>query len=263
MMKTPQIMGILNLTPDSFYDGGSYYNTKQVLDKVGLFLEEGMAILDIGAYSSRPDAKHISEEEETKRLLPTLQSIVKEFPKLVISIDTFRSEIAKKTVGEGAQIINDISGGNMDQNMFQTIAALKVPYVLMHMQGKPQNMQQNPMYKDVTADLINYFQSKLFELNKVGVKEVILDVGFGFGKTIEQNYELLRNLENFKKLGQPILVGLSRKSMLYKVLEITPEQALNATSVVHTLALLNGANILRVHDVKEAVEVVKIIKQYR
>ena len=151
----------------------------------------------------------------------------------------------------------------MDQNMFQTIAELKVPYILMHMQGKPQNMQQNPTYKDVTADLINYFQSKLLELNKIGLKEVILDVGFGFGKTIGQNYELLRNLENFKKLGQPILVGLSRKSMLYKVLEITPEQALNATSVAHTLALLNGANILRVHDVKEAVEVVKIIKQYR
>ncbi len=261
-LKTPQIMGILNLTPDSFYDGNSYKSQKEALDKVGLMLQDGASIIDIGAYSSRPNAAHISEEEEEQRMLPVLKAIVKEYPKALISIDTFRSEIAKKTIGEGAHIINDISGGNMDKNMFQTIATLKVPYVLMHMQGNPQTMQNNPTYKNITTDLILYFKNKVDTLKRLGVNDVILDVGFGFGKTIDQNYELLRNLGEFKEFNQPILVGLSRKSMLYKVLDCTPDEALNATSIAHTVALLNGANILRVHDVKEAVEVTKIIKHY-
>lgn len=256
-------MGILNLTPDSFYDGGFYENTSNIIDKVGSMLQEGASIIDLGAYSSRPNAKHISQKEEEDRLLPILKSIVKEYPNAVLSIDTFRSEIAKKSIIEGAHIINDISGGSLDKKMFKTIAKLRVPYVLMHMQGNPQTMQNNPSYKDVTSEVKFIFKTKLKELEQAGVKDVGLDVGFGFGKSIEQNYQLLRELGDFKELKKPLLVGLSRKSMLYKVLETTPKEALNATTVAHTLAVLNGANILRVHDVKEAVEVIKLINQYK
>ena len=261
-LKSPQIMGILNLTPDSFYDGGKYGSTQDILDKVGEMLKNGASIIDIGAYSSRPNAKHISEKEETQRLLPVIKLVVKEFPTAILSVDTFRSEIAKKVVALGAHMINDISGGNMDNNMFQTIAELQVPYILMHMQGNPQNMQDNPTYKNITEDVKQYFQLKLNLLNDLGAKDVMLDVGFGFGKTLQQNYELLRDLNEIKNLGCPILVGISRKSMLYKVLETTPDHSLNATSIAHTIALLNGADILRVHDVKEAVEVLKICNQY-
>jgi len=261
-LKGPQVMGILNLTPDSFYDGGRYSSAKDILDKVREMLQEGASIIDVGAYSSRPNAKRISEKEEAQRLLPVIKLIVKEYPKAMLSVDTFRSGIAKKAVDIGAHIINDISGGNMDKNMFQTIAELQVPYVLMHMQGNPQNMQDNPTYRNVTEEVKNFFQKKLAELENLGINDVVLDVGFGFGKTIEQNYELLRNLKVFKTLNKPLLVGLSRKSMLYKLLETTPDFALNATSIAHTIALLNGANILRVHDVKEAVEVLKICNQY-
>jgi dihydropteroate synthase len=262
IQKNPIVMGILNLTPDSFYDGGKYSDEKLILQRVNAMLKEGADIIDIGAYSSRPNAKHISEEEEMMRLLPVIKIIVKEFPNAILSVDTFRSKIAKSSILEGAHIINDISGGNMDSQMFQTIAKFKVPYILMHMQGIPQSMQDAPNYIDVTKEVLKYFQEKLAQLNSLGVKDVTLDVGFGFGKTIDQNYQLLHNLNSFKDLGYPLLVGLSRKSMLYKLLNILPDQALNATSVVHTLALLNGANILRVHDVKEAVEVVNIIKHY-
>lgn len=262
-LKTPQIMGILNLTPDSFYDGNSYKSINEAVDKVGLMLQDGANIIDIGAYSSRPNALHISQEEEKQRLLPVLKAIVKEYPSTTISIDTFRSEIAQKSIEAGGHIINDISGGNMDKNMFQTIAKLQVPYILMHMQGTPETMQLNPQYKNVTDEVYHFFENKLQILKQSGIKDVILDVGFGFGKTVEQNFELLRNLNTFQELNQPILVGVSRKSMLYKVLETSPENALNATSIAHTIALLKGANMLRVHDVKEAVEVVKIINQYQ
>jgi len=262
-MKSPQIMGILNLTPDSFYDGGSYKSHKEALDKVGLMLQDGANIIDIGAYSSRPNAVHISQKEEEQRLLPILALVSKTYPEAIISIDTFRSEIARKSIETGAHIINDISGGNMDKKMFETIAALKVPYILMHMKGTPKTMQIDPKYKNVTDEVMRFFLNKLAALNKLGIKDLILDVGFGFGKTLEQNYELLRNLKEFKDLKKPLLVGLSRKSMLYKALDTTPENALNATSVAHSIALLNGASILRVHDVKEAVEVLKIVKQYQ
>lgn len=256
-------MGILNLTPDSFYDAGVYKNTTAILNKVGIMLQEGATIIDIGAYSSRPNAQHISLKEEQKRLIPTLKSIVKEYPKARISIDTFRSEIAKNSIQEGAHIINDISGGNMDANMFKTIAELQVPYILMHMQGIPQTMQNAPNYKNVTSEVRLFFYNKLKELEKIGVQDVILDVGFGFGKSLEQNYQLLHHLSDFKELNKPLLVGLSRKSMLYKALDTTPKEALNATTIAHTIALLNGASILRVHDVKEAVEVLTIINQYK
>ncbi len=261
-LKSPQIMGILNLTPDSFYDGGRYKNVREAVGKVAAMLHDGASIIDIGAYSSRPNAQHISETEETKRLLPVIDLIVKEHPEAILSVDTFRSEIAKKAIDRGAHMINDISGGSMDKNMFKTIAKLQVPYILMHMQGTPQNMQQNPKYRNVTEEVKHFFENKLLSLKEFGVEEVILDVGFGFGKTLEQNYELLRNLDTFKALKKPILVGISRKSMLYKVLDTTPEKALNATSIAHAMAILKGADILRVHDVKEAVEVLKICNQY-
>jgi len=261
--SSPAIMGIVNLTPDSFYDGGSYQNTKSVLEQVEKYLTEGAAIIDMGAYSSRPGAKHITTDEEHQRLLPALQAVVKEFPQAIISIDTFRSTIAKEVISMGAHIINDISGGNLDNKMFETIAHLKVPYILMHMQGTPQNMQHNPTYTDVTTQVFDFFQKKAIELHKLGVNDVILDVGFGFGKSLTQNYELLKNLKRFKSLGKPLLVGVSRKSMLYSVIDKKPKEALNATTVAHTIALLNGANVLRVHDVAEAIEVLKIVKQYQ
>lgn len=260
---TTKIMAILNLTPDSFYDGGAYSNDLQVLRKVGAYLDEGADIIDIGAYSSRPNAIHISAREELNRLLPVLQKVTKNFPKAVISVDTFRSEVAKQSVAHGATIINDISGGNMDDNMFQTIAKLQVTYILMHMLGTPQNMQDNPSYSNVSNQVMDFFKNKLADLKQLGLNDVILDVGFGFGKTIEQNYELLHSLSDFKQLEKPILVGLSRKSMLYKPLNCKPDEALNATSVAHTIAVLNGADILRVHDVKEAKEVVDIIRMYK
>ncbi len=259
----PIVMGIINLTPDSFYDGGRYTTTKAALQQVEKHIADGAAIIDMGAYSSRPNAVHISGKEEGDRLFPMLQAVLKEFPQTLISIDTFRSEIARESIAMGAHIINDISGGNMDATMFQTIAKLKVPYILMHMQGTPQNMQKKPIQTNVTHQVRMFFQKKLEELQKLGVNDVILDVGFGFGKSLDQNYELLKNLPAFKSFDKPVLVGISRKSMLYKVLQKRPDQALNATSVAHTIALLNGADILRVHDVKEAVEVIQIINQYQ
>lgn len=263
MKPQTKIMAILNLTPDSFYDGGSYQNTKQVIKKVGDYLNQGADIVDIGAYSSRPNATHISENEELRRLLPVLKELILHFPETTFSIDTFRSEVARQSVHEGAQIINDISGGNMDTQMFQTVADLKVTYVLMHMLGTPQTMQNNLSYTSITKQVLGFFEKKVEVLQELGLKDVILDVGFGFGKTSNQNYELLHNLSRFKKFKHPLLVGVSRKSMLYKTLEITPEEALNATASAHTIALLNGANILRVHDVKEAKEVVTIVNKYK
>lgn len=252
------VMGILNLTPDSFYDGGRYDVLQEALKKTGEMLDDGAAIIDVGAYSSRPNARHITQEEEEARLFPVLEQLLHDYPKALFSIDTFRSEIAVKSIAMGAHLINDISGGNMDKAMFNRIAELQVPYILMHMQGTPQNMQNNPTYGDVVQDVYKSFEKKVEKLEQLGVKDVILDVGFGFGKTLEQNYQLLQNLSQFKKLEKPLLVGMSRKSMLYKLLDKTPETSLHATGVVHTVALMHGADILRVHDVKEAMETVKI-----
>ena len=259
-LSSPKVMGILNITPDSFFDGGSYKNDKAIISKVEKMLIEGATFIDIGAYSSRPGAKHISEQEELERILPVAKMLVKEFPEILISIDTFRSIIAKKCIENGACIVNDISAGSMDTRMFKTIAKLQVPYIIMHMQGTPQNMQVNPAYKNVVTDILYYFSEKIYELRALGVNDIIADVGFGFGKTIDQNYTLLKNLELFKNLEIPTLAGLSIKSMLYKPLGITPEKALNATTAANTIALLKGTTILRVHDVKEAVETIKIVE---
>lgn len=257
-LTTPKVMGILNLTPDSFYDGGRYQNEKSILLKVEKMVVEGATFIDVGAYSSRPNAIHTSEDEELHRLKPVLSLLTKEFPEILISVDTFRSQIAKECVELGACMINDISAGEMDAKMFETIAQLQVPYILMHMQGTPQTMQQNPTYENIITDLMAYFSAKLFDLKQLGVNDLIIDVGFGFGKTLEHNYQLLHHLDHFKQLNVPILTGISRKSMLYKPLNSSANEALNATTVANTIALLKGSSILRVHDVKEAVEAVKI-----
>lgn len=262
-LSTPKVMGILNITPDSFYDGGKYKDETDILKQTEKMLNEGASFIDVGAYSSRPGATHISVEEELSRIVQVVQLLLKTFPSIILSIDTFRSEVAKITVGEGASIINDISGGTIDRLMFQTIANLQVPYILMHMQGTPQNMQLNPNYEDVTKEVYKFFSKQISELRQLKVNDVIIDVGFGFGKTSEHNYELLNNLSFFKHLEVPILTGVSRKSMLYKVLETSAKEALNATTVANTIALLNGATILRVHDVKEAVEAIKIVEQLK
>jgi len=259
-VSSPKVMGILNITPDSFFDGGKYNNPQSIVKQVEKMLSEGATFIDVGAYSSRPGAKHISEKEEKERILPVIKLLAKEFPQILMSIDTFRSEIAEACINEGACIINDISAGNMDENMFTTVAKLNVPYIIMHMKGTPQNMQKNCTYNHVVNDVIFYFSKKINELRLLGVNDIITDVGFGFSKKLEHNYKLLKHLELFKGLEVPTLVGLSRKSMLFKPLEITQKEALNATTTANTIALLNGANILRVHDVKEAVEAIKIVE---
>ncbi len=257
-LSTPLVMGILNLTPDSFYDGGSYLNEKQALKRAEQMILEGASIIDLGAYSTRPGAEDISVEEEIKRLIPILKKIRTEFPNVPISIDTFRSEVALRSSEIGIELINDISGGSMDDTMFETVAKLKVPYILMHIKGKPVNMQKNPVYKDILAEMMLYFTKKINQLNLLGVQDIILDPGFGFGKTLEHNYKLMHKLEIFKILNLPLMVGVSRKSMIYKLLESTPEESLNGTSILNTLALQKGASLLRVHDVKQAVEAIKI-----
>jgi len=259
-LSSPKVMGILNITPDSFFDGGKYNNPQSIVKQVEKMLSEGATFIDVGAYSSRPGAKHISEKEEKERILPVVKLLAKEFPQILMSIDTFRSEIAEACINEGACIINDISVGNMDENMFTTVAKLNVPYIIMHMKGTPQNMQKNCTYNHVVNDVIFYFSKKINELRLLGVNDIITDVGFGFSKKLEHNYKLLKHLELFKSLEVPTLAGLSRKSMLFKPLGITQKEALNATTTANTIALLNGANILRVHDVKEAVEAIKIVE---
>ena len=263
-LDMPKIMGILNVTPDSFYDGGRYTDQEKIYNRIKKLFDEGTDIVDIGAFSSRPGAALPNEETEWNRLLPALELVKNEFSDKCFSLDTFRSKIAYKAVSEyGIGIINDISAGNLDPQMFATIKDLQVPYVIMHMQGTPATMQQNPQYDDVTLDIIKFFSEKLARLHELGVNDVIVDPGFGFGKTLEQNYELLANLDKFKILEHPLLVGVSRKSMIYKLLDSTPQEALNGTTAVHTIALLKGANILRVHDVKEAVETVKIVEMLK
>ena len=260
-ISTPKVMGILNITPDSFFDGGKYKKESEIISQVDKMLSEGATFIDVGAYSSRPGATHISETEELNRIIPIVKLLAHHFPNITISIDTFRSKVAKESINSGASIINDISGGKMDEDMFSTVAKLQVPYIMMHMLGTPQNMQQNPSYVDVTKEVITFFANQLFKLHQLQVNDVIIDVGFGFGKTIEHNYELLKNLQLFESLDAPILAGISRKSMLYKPLKTTPNMSLNATTSANTIALLNGANILRVHDVKEAMETIKIVEQ--
>lgn len=260
-LSTPKVMGILNLTPDSFYDGGKYKSEKEILDRTEKMISEGAAFIDIGAYSSRPGAQPISEEEELARILPVLKLIIKTFPEALISIDTFRSNIARQTLALGACMINDISAGNLDAKMFKTVADFQVPYCIMHMRGTPQNMQDNIVYDNLAKDILFYFSKKINELRTLGLNDIIIDVGFGFSKNLDQNYELLQKLNLFTNLEVPILSGLSRKSMLYKFLGISANEALNATTTANTIALLQGTNILRVHDVKEANEVVKIIEK--
>lgn len=260
-LSKPRIMGILNLTPDSFYDGGRNNNLNDALKKTEQILSEGADIIDIGAYSSRPGAEHISEETESERLIPVLRAIVSEFPDAILSIDTFRSGIARMAVNEGAAMINDISAGAMDSEMFQTIANLGVPYIIMHMKGTPQTMASQNDYENITTEVCQYFASRIQELKNMGVIDLIVDPGFGFAKNLEQNYELLANLEHLKSTGHPVLAALSRKSMIYKLLETDAEHALNGTTAANTIALIKGANILRVHDVKAAKEVVKIVNQ--
>lgn len=259
----PIVMGILNVTPDSFYDGGRYCKADEISRRVDQIISEGAEIIDIGAYSSRPGAQDVTAEEEWSRLSQGLEIIRKHYPEAIISVDTFRADVAEKSIVDGgAAIINDISAGMIDAQMFPTVAKLGVPYILMHMQGTPQDMQNQPQYNDVTNEVILFLSEKVLKLRQLGVKDIIIDPGFGFGKTIEHNYTLLRNLDKFKIFNMPLLVGISRKSMIYKPLNITPQEALNGTTVLNTLALANGASILRVHDVKAAVESIKLIKYY-
>ena len=263
-LSCPQVMGILNVTPDSFYAGSRKQTEEEIAARAQQILAEGGSIIDIGAYSSRSNAEHISAEEEMKRLRNGLEIIGREHPDAVLSVDTFRADVARMCVEEyGVAIVNDIAAGNMDSEMFSTIARLGVPYIMMHMQGTPQNMQQHPHYEDVLREVLYYFSEKVQRLRDMGVKDIILDPGFGFGKTIEHNYELLNQMEEFAIFELPLLVGVSRKSMIYKLLGITPEEALNGTTVLHTIALMKGANILRVHDVKEAVEAVRLTTDMR
>lgn len=252
------VMGIINLTPDSFYHKSRVYSETNALLQAEKMLAEGADILDLGAVSTRPGSEEISEEEELKRLLPALINIRKTFPESIISVDTWRASVAIIAIDNGANIINDISGGTMDAKMFEIIAQLKVPYILMHIQGTPQTMQQNPIYNDAVNEVIDFLAKRVQELRLMGVADIMVDPGFGFGKTIEHNFTLLKNLEKFKILDCPILVGISRKSMITKFLNITTNEALNGSTVLNTIALMKGAKILRVHDVKEAVEAVKL-----
>ena len=259
--SVPKIMGILNVTPDSFYDGGKYNSEKKILDQVEKMNSSGADIIDVGGYSSRPGAKEISIENELSRVIPIIQLISKRFPNIIISIDTFRSKVANQAVNSGAHMINDISGGNLDSNMFKTVSKLDVPYILMHMRGSPKNMMSNTNYDDILNEIKNYFSERISKAKLDGVNNIIIDPGFGFSKTKEQNYKLMNRLEFLKEFKTPIVVGISRKSMIYKTLDTTPDKALNGSTILHTISLLKGANILRTHDVLEAVECVKIIRQ--
>lgn len=263
-LSTPQVMGILNVTPDSFYSASRMQTEQEIAERVQQIIDEGASIIDIGAYSSRPNAVHISSNEEMDRLRMGLEIINRYHPEAIVSVDTFRAEIAERCVEEyGAAIINDISAGEMDKQMFETVTRLKVPYIMMHMQGTPQNMQQQPHYENLLKEVFLYFAQKIQQLRDLGMKDIILDPGFGFGKTLEHNYELMEHLEEFRLFELPLLVGVSRKSMIYKLLGNSPQEALNGTTVLNTVALMKGAHILRVHDVHEAVEAVRIVEKLR
>ena len=263
-LSQPVVMGILNVTPDSFFDGGKYKTEKKILKRAEEILEQGGKIIDIGAVSTKPGQEAISTKEEIDRLLPAVKAVRKMFPDANISIDTYRSWVALKIIEDcGPCMVNDVSGGNFDANMFDTIGKLGVPYILMHMQGTPIKMQEDPQYEDIIRDISLFFTDRVKKLTKAGIKDVIIDPGFGFGKNLEHNYELLNRLDSFKVFQLPLLVGISRKSMIYKLLGSNPEEALNGTSVVNTLALMGGADLLRVHDVQEAVEAVRIMNMLR
>lgn len=263
-LSQPRVMGILNVTPDSFYAGSRTQTEAEIVRRVKQIVSEGAAIIDIGAYASRPNADNVSAREEMERLRMGLKILFEIQPDAVVSVDTFRADVARMCVEEyGVAIINDIAAGEMDANMFHTVAALNVPYIMMHMQGTPQSMQQHPHYDNLLKEVFLYFARKVQQLRDLGVKDIILDPGFGFGKTMEHNYELLSHLEEFRIFELPLLVGVSRKSMIYRLLDITPQEALNGTTVLDTICLLKGADILRVHDVKEAVETVRIVQAMR
>lgn len=259
-LKRPKVMGILNLTPDSFFDGGKYKDETSILHQVEYMLNHGATFIDMGAYSSRPGAEHVPEDEELQRMIPVIDLILNKFPDILISVDTFRSKVAAESIEHGAALINDISAGNLDKTMFDTVANYQVPYIMMHMKGTPQSMQKQATYSDVIQDLRSYFSEKIRETTSKKINDIIIDPGFGFAKTTEQNYTLLNHLDLFQTFGLPILIGLSRKSMIYKVLGSSPQEALNGTTALHTIALLRGANIIRAHDVKEAMECVKLVE---
>ena len=256
-------MGILNVTPNSFYDGGKHKEINSIIHQVDKMLSEGADFIDIGAYSSKPSAEFVSEEEEIKRLVPILKSLVETFPNIVLSVDTFRANVAKAAVENGVAMVNDISAGFLDEKMLETVAELKVPYIMMHMRGNPQTMQSLTDYNDIVKEMIFYFSERIQKARSYGISDIVIDPGFGFAKTLEQNYEVLHKMELFEMLELPILVGVSRKSMIYKVLENSPQEALNGTSVLNTIALQKGAKILRVHDVKEAVECIKLVSKLK
>jgi dihydropteroate synthase len=261
-LDCPKVMGILNTTYDSFYDGGKYHTIDSALQRVEDMLNEGADMVDIGGQSSRPGAEMISEHEESSRTIPVIKAIRQRFPDLILSIDTFRASVARQAIEAGAAIVNDISAGEDDKDMLQTVARLNVPYIAMHKQGLPKTMQQNPQYTDVAEDLMDYFTKKTELCRSLGIKDLIIDPGFGFGKTLKHNYELMDKLSLFHQFNCPILIGVSRKSMICQLLKVDPKDALNGSTVLHTIAVLQGAHILRVHDVKQAVETVKICGQF-
>ena len=260
-LSTPKIMGILNVTPNSFYDGGKFTLSENGLSQVGKMLDEGATFIDIGAYSSKPNAEFVSEEEERNRILPVVQGILKKFPDALLSIDTFRSGIAAVCIENGVAVINDISAGNLDEKMMEVIAKHNVPYIMMHLRGTPQTMQTMTNYENIIKEMLFYFSEKVSKARSLGINDLIVDPGYGFAKTLEQNYEVLQNFEIFKMLDLPLLAGISRKSMVYKPLGLTANEALNGTTVLNTIALTKGANILRVHDVKEALECVTLYER--
>ena len=260
-LERPKIMGILNVTPDSFFDGGKYKDEASVLNQVDKMLNEGATFIDVGAYSSRPGAKEVGEDTELKRITPIVSLIINKFPDVILSIDTFRNNVAKACIENGAAIVNDISAGLHDDNMLSTVAKLNVPYIMMHMRGTPKNMQQQTDYKDILKEVLFYFSERLSAAKALGVKDIIIDPGFGFAKNLEQNFELLKQMEVMSIIEHPLLAGISRKSMIYKTLDVTADQALNGTTALHMACLQKGTKILRVHDVKEAVECTKLYEQ--
>lgn len=258
-LDTPVVMGILNATPDSFYDGGLYQSEEAVVQRAGEMLRQGATILDIGGASTRPGAKEVPEQEEMKRVVPLITAILKQYPQALLSVDTWRTRVAKAAVDAGASLVNDISAGRLDSDMYKTVAGLDVPYVLMHMQGTPGTMQKHPEYEDVVTEVLDFFIQETAKLHALGIKDIVLDPGFGFGKTVAHNYLLLNNMHVFSRvLGMPVLAGISRKSMICRVLNVTPAEALNGTTALHMLALQQGAKILRVHDVREAIETIRL-----
>ncbi len=260
-LSTPKVMGILNITPNSFYDGGKFVEEKDILLQVKKIISEGATFIDIGAYSSKPKAEYVSEENELKRIVPIVNLILKHFPKTLISIDTFRSEVARICIENGVSIINDISAGSVDEKMMETVAKYNAPYIMMHKRGTPETMQTMTNYENIVKELLFYFSEKVALARSFGINDLIIDPGFGFAKTLDQNYEILQKLELFELLELPLLIGISRKSMIYNLLKCTPEEALNGTTVLNTIALTKGTKILRVHDVKEAMESVMIFNK--